>query len=282
MSKKTCIILIFIGLLLNVIGIDFDLPFVSGTAISLPVGMIGGIVLIIIGSVGLYKHTNSNHFIKTIVFVGIYCGLNLLTVFLGSTLTTAEVLNYFESLNENNIVLEELVEQFKEFSGKINLLLGISILPLIASLFYSIELSIGLSEIAVNSELSSTLKTKGKKSAIFICIGSVVIILGVLLIMQNASDILEFAVAQMNNNSAYQLEIGTILGIVFFVILILPVSLVLLTIGFVAEVKYLIAVGKLINDVDQPINNEPIDEVVNNDLNSDEFSLNNEEDSESY
>lgn len=282
MSKKTCVILIFIGLLLNVIGIDFDLPFVSGTAISLPVGMIGGIVLIIIGSARLYKHTNSNHFIKTIVFVGIYCGLNLLAVFLGSTLTTAEVLNYFESLNENNIVLEELVEQFKEFSGTINLLLGISILPLITSLFYSIELSIGLSEVAVNSELSSTLKTKGKKSAIFICIGSVVIILGVLLIMQNASDILEFAVAQMNNNSAYQLEIGSILGILFFVIFILPVSLVLLTIGFVAEIKYLIAVGKLINDVDQPINNEPIDEIVNNDLNSDEFSLNNEEDSESY
>lgn len=282
MNKKTCVILIFIGLLLNVIGIDFDFPGVSSTTISLPVGMIGGIVLIIIGSVGLHKHTNSNHFIKTIVFIGIYCGLNLLTVFLGSTLTTAEFINYFESINENNIVLEELVDKFKEFSGIINLLLGISILPLIASLFYSIELSIGLSEVAVNNELSSTLKTKGKKSAIFICIGSVVMILGVLLIMLNASDILEFAVAQINNNSAYQLEIGSILGILFFVIFILPVGLVLLTIGFVAEIKYLIAVGKLINDVDQPINNEPIDEVVNNDLNSDEFSLNNEEDSESY
>ncbi len=278
MSKKTSVILIFIGILLGVVGTDFDIPLGNNISFSLPVGAIASAVLLIVGCSGLYKHTASKRFIKIIVLVGIYCGLNLLILFLVDTASIVATLESYVELLENSSNPEGILVDMGKLLEKLVPILWLSILPMVASLLYDINLAAGLGEVAVSKELGETLKSKGKKAAIFLFVATTVLIIGAGLMLINMGDFMEFVADNMSSsNDVIQpgAGIGFVFGVIVFMFVALPVGCVFGIIGLVAEIKYIIAVGKLISDVERPVNTEVnndsvIDSELDNDFSSDE------------
>lgn len=278
MSKKTSVILIFIGILLGVVGTDFDIPLGNNISFSLPVGAIASAVLLIVGCSGLYKHTASKRFIKIIVLVGIYCGLNLLILFLVDTASIVATLESYVELLENSSNPEGILVDMGKLLEKLVPILWLSILPMVASLLYDINLAAGLGEVAVSKELGETLKSKGKKAAIFLFVAATVLIIGAGLMLINMGDFMEFVADNMSSsNDVIQpgAGIGFVFGVIVFMFVALPVGCVFGIIGLVAEIKYIIAVGKLISDVERPVNTEVnndsvIDSELDNDFSSDE------------
>lgn len=278
MSKKTSVILIFIGILLGVVGTDFDIPLGNNISFSLPVGAIASAVLLIVGCSGLYKHTASKRFIKIIVLVGIYCGLNLLILFLVDTASIVATLESYVELLENSSNPEGILVDMGKLLEKLVPILWLSVLPMVASLLYDINLAAGLGEVAVSKELGETLKSKGKKAAIFLFVATTVLIIGAGLMLINMGDFMEFVADNMSSsNDVIQpgAGIGFVFGVIVFMFAALPVGCVFGIIGLVAEIKYIIAVGKLISDVERPVNTEVnndsvIDSKLDNDFSSDE------------
>ncbi len=274
MSKKTSVVLIFIGILVGLIGSSMIIPVGN---IVLPVGTIASIIFLFIGCIGLYKNTSIKKLVTAIVFLCIYAALNVLMIIRLSGINYNEMMELYLQLlqTENATLAKEMLNLLIDVLDKMDAVVAIGLVSLIPYMIFNLNLARSLYYTSETSELSSRLIKNGKKAAIFTFIGAVAASLGSLILLQGIGPVIEeimIALEELSNNpnAIPTIDQNVLSSIFLSYVFIIPAS-VFAIIGLVAQIKYIVAIGKLIGEC----NNPPINNIIDNDYSNGISSINN-------